>query len=133
MKEGTDYRLSFSKGRKNVGIYRIKVIFFGDYAGSKKLAYKIVPAKVTGLTVKTEKQRAALSWKPVEGAKSYAIYYATDKNGPYTKIGSTKKPNVTIRNLLSGQTYYIRVRACAKVGGKAYKGTLSAPIGFKCK
>ncbi len=133
LREGADYRLTYSKGRKNIGIYRVKVIFLGDYTGSKKLSYKIIPGKVTGLNAKAEKERVVLSWKPVAGAKSYAIYYTTDKNQPYIKIGSTTKPSAPIRNLQAGRTYYFRVRACAKVGGKAYKGALSEVKEFKCK
>ena len=133
LKNGRDFKLTFSKGRKEVGTYRVKISFFGNYTGSKKLAFKIVPAKVTGLSATTGKNRVNLTWKAVPGATSYAVYYATDKSGPYQKIGSTKKTGVTVTKLKTGSVYYMRVRAVAKTGDKVYKGELSGVKKFKCK
>ena len=49
LKNGVDYTLSYSSGRKLVGRYAIKVTFKGNYSGTKTLVYNIIP-KATAIT-----------------------------------------------------------------------------------
>lgn len=42
LKKNTDYTVSYAKGRKKVGTYKVKVTFKGKYSGSKTLTFKIV-------------------------------------------------------------------------------------------
>ncbi len=42
LKKNTDYTVSYPKGRKKVGTYKVKVTFKGKYSGSKTLTFKIV-------------------------------------------------------------------------------------------
>ncbi|MBR6798996.1 MAG: hypothetical protein IKM63_02885 [Firmicutes bacterium] len=60
------------------------------------------------------KKQVKLTWKKVSGAKKYAVYRATSKNGKYTKIATTKKLSYTNKKLKSGKTYYYKVKAIAK-------------------
>lgn len=72
------------------------------------LASPVVKAKSTA------KKQVKVTWKKVKGAKKYAIYRATSKNGKYTKVATVTKLNYTNKKLKSGKTYYYKVRAIAK-------------------
>ena len=37
LKNGTDYKISYPKGMKNVGKYTVKVTLKGNYSGTKSL------------------------------------------------------------------------------------------------
>ena len=76
--------------------------------------------KVSSLKVKkSTSSSVTLSWKKVEGADSYKVYYSTD--GKKWKSVKVKKNTATIKKLKSGTQYRFKVRAFA---GKYY-GTAS--------
>ncbi len=54
-----------------------------------------------------------LSWEAVDGAVKYQIYRATEKDGTYTRIYTTKGTSFTNTSLDAGKTYYYKVRALA--------------------
>ncbi len=126
LKEGEDYTLKYSKGRKAVGAYAVTVTFKGNYSGTKTLKFKVLPGKVTNLKVTPLSGRKfKLTWNKVEGAKKYAVYYATSKNGSYTKLGSFSKNTLTTTNYTAGKTYYFKVRAVKTVDGTNHFGAYS--------
>ena len=51
-----------------------------------------------------------LSWDQVEGAVYYEVYRATQQNGTYHKIITTKATNYVNSSLSKGKTYYYKVR-----------------------
>ena len=51
LKKGTDYTVSYAKGRKTVGKYTVTVKLKGNYAGTKTLTFKINPVKVSSCSV----------------------------------------------------------------------------------
>lgn len=56
-----------------------------------------------------------VSWKKVNHATSYRVYYATSKNGHYKRAGITKKNSFTIKRLSKKRkTYYIKVLSYRK-------------------
>lgn len=62
-----------------------------------------------------------LSWYKVYGAKGYAIYRSTSKNGPYSKIATIKNSATTTyidKGLKTGQTYYYQLRSYKVSSGK---------------
>ena len=108
--------------------------------GSKKsdkcvITVKELP-KVKGVNVKSNKKKTAeISWDLVEDADGYAIYMATEKNGKYKKIATTKKDvtSYTKTKLKSKKTYYFKVCAISKVGKKQYEGKLGKAMKVKVK
>lgn len=46
LKKGTDYTVTYSGGRKNVGTYKVTVKFKGNYSGTRTATFKITPVKV---------------------------------------------------------------------------------------
>ena len=116
------YKVTYSKGRKNVGKYAVKVQFNGNYyKGTKKFTFVINPkaTKITKAT--TTKNSFTVKYNKVKNCTGYQVQYATDskfKNGKktYSVSGTSKK----IANLKSGKTYYVRVRAYKTVKNKKY-------------
>ena len=64
---------------------------------------------VKGFVAVASGNSISLKWEAVEGAESYEIYRATDKNETYNQIGTTEKCNFNDQLEESG-TYYYKVR-----------------------
>ncbi len=73
LKNGTDYKVTYSSGCKNVGTYKATFNMIGKYTGSKTLSFKINPVKVDKCNLKLSKTA-------------------------YTYSGSVKAPKVTVKN-----------------------------------
>lgn len=123
----SNYKVRYSGGRKAVGQYTVSISFKGNYSGTVKKSYKIIPkgtslSKLTGgkkkLTVKWKKQAKEIS--------GYQIQYSTKKNfksSVKTKNISKKKTSAQISKLKSKKKYYVRIRTykTVKVNGESKK------------
>ena len=70
------------------------------------LAQPVVTASNVASTGKVK-----LSWKAVEGAAEYEVYWASSKDGSYTKIATVTGTSVTNSSAKVGKTYYYKVKA----------------------
>ena len=114
--KNTDYTLKYSSGRKNPGIYKVKVTFKGNYTGSKTYSYKITPAKTT-VTAKPATTSIKLTWTAVTGAYGYRVYIYNEKENKWeTLIKATKNTTHTFKSLDSGTTYKYAVKPYARDG-----------------
>lgn len=139
LKNKKDYTVSYSKGRKNAGIYFVTVKFKGYYEGTTKKSFQIRPNgtkidKITAgnkkLIIKVKKQSKQIS--------GYQIQYSNKKsfkkniNNPNIKVkkitfgkskNNSKKRTKTAKNLFGKETYYVRARTYkeVKVDGKKKK------------
>lgn len=127
LKKGTDYTLSYAKGRKNVGQYSVKVTLKGKYSGTKTLKFKIRPkaTKITsltgsskGFTVKYNKQTSQTT--------GYQIQYSTSSSFDSVKsvlVKDNKTVSKKIAGLNAKKTYYVRVRTykTVKINGESVK------------
>lgn len=139
LKNKKDYTVSYSKGRKNAGIYFVTVKFKGYYEGTTKKSFQIRPNgtkidKITAgnkkLTIKVKKQSKQIS--------GYQIQYSNKKsfkkniNNPNIRVkkitfgkskNNSKKRTKTAKNLFGKETYYVRARTYkeVKVDGKNKK------------
>ncbi|MBR3974411.1 MAG: leucine-rich repeat protein, partial [Clostridia bacterium] len=81
----TDYTVTYSSGRKNVGTYKVTVTMKGNYTGTKTLSFKINPMDISKCNVKLS-------------------------NTSYTYNGYVKTPTVTVTNTngvnLTKDTHY---------------------------
>ncbi|MGI6069326.1 MAG: CAP domain-containing protein [Blautia sp.] len=85
----------------------------------------------SALTVKNAKTTyngAHLEWNPVKGADAYAVYRAV-KGGKYQRIRNTSGTSFDDKNLVTGQTYYYKIRAYQRTGN----GNVYANPGKTCK
>lgn len=91
----------------------------------------VIPDKVKKITAKNNKKKSVkLTWTRSKNAKTYQIQYSTSRKfKKKVKTKTAKKLKYTIRKLVKGKTYYIRVRG---VNGKQV-GNWSAVKKIKIK
>ncbi|MBO6140875.1 MAG: cellulase family glycosylhydrolase [Ruminococcus sp.] len=134
LKKGTDYTLTY-KANKAIGTATITVTGKGNYTGTAKCTFKIVPKKVTGVKVKaTSKTAAKLTWTKTGNAKGYRLYVyntSTKKYDKITTLSSNATVSYSLKGLKAGKTYKYKVRAYKKVNGVVYWGTPSAAVTLK--
>ena len=127
LKNGTDYTVKYSSGRKNVGKYTVTVTFKGKYSGTEKLTFKIVPksTSISKLTAGTKKFTA--KWeKQATQTTGYQLEYSTSssmKNASRATNANTAKTSWTITGLKASTKYYVRIRTYKNVtiDGKTYR------------
>lgn len=125
-----NYSVSYSKGRKNIGSYKVAIKFKGSYySGSKTLSYKIVPQKPAKISATPSKNAITLKWSAVSGGVQYKIYSYNPSNKKYTGVTTTTKTSYKITSLSSGKKYYYVVKAAKKVGNTTYTSSLTSRVG----
>ena len=121
------YSADFSnKDSKNVGTYKVKVTFKGNYAGTKNLTYKITKA-ANPMTVKAGKVTAKASKNTtISKARAFKVKGAKGKL-KFKKISGNKKIKIASngkvivkKGLKKGRTYSVKVKVTAK-GDANYK------------
>ena len=127
LKNGTDYKISYPKGMKNVGKYTVKVTLKGNYSGSKSMTYNINP-KGTGVSkVKAAKKGFKVTWKKqATQTTGYQVQYSTSskfKKAKTVTISKNKTTSKSVGKLSAKKKYYVRVRTykTVKIGGKSVK------------
>jgi len=132
----SNYDVTYAKGRKNYGKYKITVTFKGNYSGSKVIYFEIVPknSKVSKLTAAKKSLKVKLSRQ--KKATGYQIQYSTSKTFKSAKTVTLKKNSITsktIKKLKAKKTYYVRVRTYKQYKGKKYYSAWSAAKKKKTK
>ncbi len=120
-----DYSLTYQKGRKKTGIYRVKVTFKGNYEGTKTLYFKIRPTAVKNITVSPSVSSVYLSWDKSKGADGYEIYL---KNKSLKLIKDTENLYCTLskidgKKLKSGADYVFVIKSYKKTGNSRIYST----------
>ena len=118
----SNYTVAYPKDVKSVGNHVVKVKFKNDYSGSRRLSYKIVPkgtslGKLTGV-----KSGIKATWKKQTVQTSgYQIQCSTSAKFTKAKtvtVAKNKTTATTVKSLISGKKYYVRVRTYKTVNGK---------------
>lgn len=121
-----NYSVSYSKGRKKVGTYKVTVKFGGAYySGAKTLSFKIVPAAVKDLAATAGKGRVSLKWSKAKGAESYKIYSYNRTTKKLKLLNETTGTSYKLSSLKSSNSYSFVVKAGKKVGKTAYLSSSS--------
>lgn len=116
--QNTDYAVVSYRNNKNVGTASIQVQGLGNYSGTRKVAFDIISAPITGLRGKSTSNSIKLSWSKKSNVTGYEVY----TNNVKTRIAQTSKTSVAIRNLKGGKTYRYKVRTYTQISGKTYYG-----------
>lgn len=122
----SQYSVAFSNN-KNVGEAAATITFKGDYTGSMKKTFTILPKGTSLSKVTAAKKGFTVKWKKQASQTSgYEIQYALKSNFKGAKTVSNIKSKVTskkITKLKAKKKYYVRIRTykTAKVGGKNKK------------
>ena len=122
--EGQDYSVSF-KNNKNTGKATITVTGKGNYTGTIKRNFFIVPkkAKIKDVIYSYNYKKATVEWAKDKQASGYAIYMSTKKDGEYQKVKNIKKNSTTsytVKKLNSKKMYYFKVYSYKVIDGKRY-------------
>ncbi len=122
---GTDYRLVYSKGRKNPGVYTATLEFCGNYSGKVAKTFTIRPQKTSLKRVTARSRGIRVTWKKqTSQTDGYQVQYSTNRNfkGKAAKIAAAGKKETTknISRLNGKKKYYVRIRTyrTVKVNGK---------------
>jgi hypothetical protein len=134
--ENTDYTVTYSPGRKDVGTYKVTVKMKGSkYSGSKTLSFRINPKGTTLLDPAAASKAVKARWNKqltkmeTSGISGYQIQLATDKAFTNKTLVTVKGRNIVSRKvtgLLGGTRYYLRIRTYKTLKGKNYYSAWSA-------
>jgi hypothetical protein len=129
LKKGTDYTVT-CKNNKNAGIATIIIKGKGNYSGTVKKTFKILPKQTTiAATASPKKGQIRVRWKKNSQASAYQIMYSTNskfKNAHSAYVKSSYTAKTISANVSAGKKYYVKVRAYKKVGTSKVFGKWSA-------
>ena len=115
-----NYKVSYGAGRKQPGIYQVRITMKNGYQGTYQRSFQICPRQVSVKKAEKQKSGFKLSWKKSrERITGYEIEYS--KSRKFSKkatISKLLKKNKTVyraKKLKKGKKYYIRVRSYKKV------------------
>ncbi len=133
--KGTDYTVSYMDNKK-VGMAKVTLTGIGDYTGTKKVTFKIVPKSVKLSSLTAGKKQLTVKWSKGTDITGYEIEYSLKKDFKTKKSIIIKKAATTktvLKKLQAKTTYYVRIRAYKTVGGKKYYSAWSAVKNKKTK
>ena len=110
--------------------YKVKALYGGEESPLTPEGHRywvIRPAKFTAKSTKARKLTAA--WSVNTKSTGYQLCYATNKsfsNSRTLNISGSSSKSKTITGLSRGKKYYVKVRACKKVGKESYFSAWSA-------
>ena len=123
----SQYEITLPAGRKNIGAYTVRVKLQGDFIGTAKATYRIVPKGTSLAKLKKGKGSATVKWRkqsskmPKARITGYEIQYSTKGNfksgNKKLKVKGYKKTSAKITKLKK-KKYYVRIRTYMKTGGK---------------
>lgn len=116
----TDYSIVFSNNQ-NVGEALVTITFKGNYAGSLKKSFRIVPKGTSIIKIRAKKKAFTVKWKKqAVQTTGYEIQYSTNskyKKGTakIVKVKKNKTVSRTISKLKAKRKYYVRIRTYKNV------------------
>lgn len=106
-------------------------------AATKQIKIKIRPKKqVISKLTSTGKKTMNVKWTKDSKASGYQIEYSTKRNFKSSRritVSSKNTVQKKIKGLISGKSYYVRVKSYVKIGSKVYYGKTSTVKKVKVK
>ena len=122
---------------KNVGQATVTVTFKGNYKGTIKKNFNIVPKGTSISQITTKKKGFSLKWKKqTTQTTGYEIQYSTSnifKGAKTLKNINAKTNSKNISKLSANKKYYVRIRTYKMVKGKKYYSDWSKARNVKTK
>lgn len=134
-----NYSVTYAKGRKNVGKYKVTIKFKGDYyTGTVTKTFTIKPKSTSISSLTNAKKALTVKWKKqATQTTGYQIQVATNKNFTKNKksvtIAKTGTTSKKITGLKAKTKYYVRVRTYKTVNGTKIYSSWSAVKNKKTK
>ena len=120
----SNYTVTYEKGRKKVGKYKVTVKFKNLYTGSQNLYFTINPKGTSIKKLTAQKKAFKVQYnKQKTETTGYQVQYSTSskfKNAKTTTISKNKTTSTTIKKLSKKKKYYVKVRTYKTVSGKKY-------------
>ena len=116
LKAGRNYTVTYPKGTENVGKYTVVIKFKGNYTGTVKKSFTVVPKATSIKQIKPKKSGFTLTWRKQKvQSTGYEIAYSTDSNfsdASTTKVLVDKNTKVSgrVSGLEKGKIYYVKIR-----------------------
>jgi surface protein len=132
LKQGVDYKVSYSGNTANVGVHYVKVTGAGVYSAiTLSKSFIVKPKTVSFKKFASTKNTLKVKWKKNSKANASGIQIQIATNKKFTK----NKKTVNVKNykavskkfskLKSGKKYYVKARIYKNVGGNVYYSTWS--------
>ena len=100
LKNGRDYTVSYAKGRKNVGAYKVTVTGKGYYFGKVNLSFKINPKGMKIKKLYRGFKKFYVKWKKQRTQTSgYQIIYSRSKKFSKAKVKTVRSNRYTGTNI----------------------------------
>ena len=114
LKKGKDYTVTYAKGRKAIGNYKVTIQLKGKkYNGKETLTFRIAPAGTSIKSAKAGKTKVTVNWKKqTRNTSGYIIQYSANKSFRNVKqitISSNKAKSKQITKLSTKKQYYVRL------------------------
>lgn len=119
---GSDYYITYSNN-KSIGIATATIVGINAYAGFAKanVQFKIVPKKVSGLTVvSTNTNSTEVKWSKEATADKYRVQVY--RSGAWKTYSTTSSTSMTITGLSSATTYNVRVCGYKTINNVEFAG-----------
>ncbi|MDO5589784.1 MAG: leucine-rich repeat protein [Lachnospiraceae bacterium] len=134
----SNYTVKYSKGRKNVGTYKVTVTMKNKYIGKVTKTFKINPKGTAIKSVKRGKRQIKVTWsKQNKQTTGYKIQYSRNskfnKSVKTTTVSKNRYTSKTIKKLTKNKRYYVRIRTYKKVGKTTYYSKWSKAKSVKVK
>lgn len=125
----SNYKLTLPAGT-NVGSYTVKVVFTGNYKGSKTLTYKILPKTTSLVSLTPASKTFTAKWtKLTTQTTGYQLQYSTSANfanPKYVTITKNTTLSSKVTKLLAKKKYFVRIRTYKTVNSVKYYSAWSA-------
>ncbi len=123
LKRNVDYKVSCAEST-TVGIKTVMIKGIGDYNGTRKVSFNVVPVKAVVKKIKINTKKMMIKIEEQKGA-IYQIQYR-EKGKSQWKSRMTPTTETVLNDRFKGKKeYQVRVRACAMIGGKKINGAWS--------
>lgn len=135
LKAGTDYAVS-CENNKAVGKATVTITGKGNFNGTKKLSFKILPKGIALTSLTADVGKLEAKWDEGAGIDGYQLQYGQKKDfsdAVSATVKGAKAVSKVIRKLESGKTYYVRIRTYKAVNGKKYFSDWSKALSKKVK
>lgn len=116
LKAGRDYTITYPDSTENVGRYSVTVKFKGNYTGTVKKTFTVVPKSTSITKLQPKKRGFTVTWKKqTDQSTGYEVAYSTNSkfskgNTTTTMISKNTRLSRKVSKLVKGRIYYVRVR-----------------------
>ncbi len=121
-KKGTDYTIAVSGAHKQVGKYTAVIKFKGNYSGTVKKTFQILPKPVTSVkSIPYNVKSIKAVWKKVPNVSGYRVYRYDFKNGKWVSYKATKSNMMVIpRYRATDREVFFMIKTYKTVAKKNY-------------